>query len=236
LAELSGGNALWMNQDEEAVFERERMRMVDEQLRRRGIQEPRLLQAMLKVPRHRFIPTEHRHLAYVDGPLPIGAGQTISQPYIVALMTQLLRLEGDEKVLEVGTGSGYQAAILAELARFVHTIERHAELAERARLILQALGYQNIRVHIGDGSLGLAEFAPYQAIIVTAAAPKAPQALLEQLDEGGRLVIPVGGQWGQMLERWTRHGARYEQEEFVPVSFVPLRGEAGWKDERWEWD
>lgn len=225
-----------MNQDEEAVFERERMRMVDEQLRRRGIHEPRLLQAMLKVPRHRFVPSEHRHLAYVDGPLPIGAGQTISQPYIVALMTQLLRLEGDEKVLEVGTGSGYQAAILAELARIVHTIERHAELAEHARLILQELGYQNICVHIGDGSLGLAEFAPYQAIIVTAAAPKAPLALLEQLDEGGRLVIPVGGQWGQMLERWTRQGARYEQEEFVPVSFVPLRGQAGWKDERWEWE
>lgn len=225
-----------MSQAEEAVFERERLRMVDEQLRRRGINEPRLLQAMLKVPRHRFVPPEHRHLAYVDGPLPIGAGQTISQPYIVALMTQLLLLEGNEKVLEVGTGSGYQAAILAELTREVHTIERHAELAEGAKRILKELGYQNIHVHVGDGSLGLAEFAPYQAILVTAAAPKAPPALLEQLDEGGRLVIPVGGQWGQMLERWTRCGQRYEQEEFVPVAFVPLRGEAGWKEDRWEWD
>lgn len=225
-----------MNRDEEATFERERIRMVDEQLRRRGIHEPRLLQAMLKVPRHRFVPPEHRHLAYVDGPLPIGAGQTISQPYIVALMTQLLRLEGEEKVLEVGTGSGYQAAILGELAREVHTIERHAELAERARSLLQELGYANVQVHIGDGSLGLAEYAPYQAILVTAAAPKAPPALLEQLADGGRLVIPVGGQWGQMLERWTRRGARYEQEEFVPVAFVPLRGEAGWKEDRWDWD
>lgn len=225
-----------MNRDEEATFERERIRMVDEQLRRRGIHEPRLLQAMLKVPRHRFVPAEHRHLAYVDGPLPIGAGQTISQPYIVALMTQLLLLEGEEKVLEVGTGSGYQAAILGELAREVHTIERHAELAERARSLLQELGYTNIHVHVGDGSLGLAEYAPYQAILVTAAAPKAPPALLEQLADGGRLVIPVGGQWGQMLERWTRRGARYEQEEFVPVAFVPLRGEAGWKEDRWDWE
>lgn len=225
-----------MNRDEEATFERERIRMVDEQLRRRGIHEPRLLQAMLKVPRHRFVPPEHRHLAYVDGPLPIGAGQTISQPYIVALMTQLLLLEGEEKVLEVGTGSGYQAAILGELAREVHTIERHAELAERARSLLQELGYTNVQVHIGDGSLGLAEYAPYQAILVTAAAPKAPPALLEQLADGGRLVIPVGGQWGQMLERWTRRGAHYEQEEFVPVAFVPLRGEAGWKEDRWDWD
>jgi protein-L-isoaspartate(D-aspartate) O-methyltransferase len=189
---------------------------------------------MLKVPRHRFVPAEHRHLAYVDGPLPIGSGQTISQPYIVALMTQLLLLTGEEKVLEVGTGSGYQAAILAELAREVHTMERHSELAERAQSILQELGYQNISVHMGDGSLGLAEFAPYQAIIVTAAAPKPPPALLEQLDEGGRLVIPVGGQWGQMLERWTRRGGRYEHEEFVPVAFVPLRGEAGWREDRWD--
>ncbi|GAB4478019.1 MAG: protein-L-isoaspartate(D-aspartate) O-methyltransferase [Anaerolineales bacterium] len=225
-----------MTGEEEALFRRERVRMVEEQLRRRGIHAPRLLEAMLKVPRHRFVPVEHRHLAYVDGPLPIGVGQTISQPYIVALMTQLLLLEGDEKVLEIGTGSGYQAAILGELAREVHTIERHVELAKRAKQVLQELGYQNIHVHIGDGSLGLAEFAPYQAIIVTAAAPKPPPALLEQLDEGGRLVIPVGGQWGQMLERWTRRGPRYEQEEFVPVAFVPLRGEAGWKDERWEWD
>ncbi len=225
-----------MNQDEEAVFERERIRMVEEQLRRRGLRDPRLLKAMLTVPRHRFVPPEHRHLAYVDGPLPIGAGQTISQPYIVALMTQLLLLQGDETVLEIGTGSGYQAAILAELARQVHTIERHAELAERAKLILRELGYQNVHVHIGDGSLGLAEFAPYQGILVTAAAPKAPAALLEQLEDGGRLVIPVGGQWGQMLERWTRHGDQFDQEEFVPVAFVPLRGEAGWKEDRWEWD
>ncbi|MGB9672507.1 MAG: protein-L-isoaspartate(D-aspartate) O-methyltransferase [Anaerolineales bacterium] len=221
---------------QEIQYQIERQRMVEEQLRRRNIVDERVLNAMLTIPRHLFVPQEHRHLAYVDAPLPIGAGQTISQPYIVALMTQLLLLKGEENVLEVGTGSGYQAAILGLLAKEVHTIERHRELAMKAAALLQDLKIQNVHVHIGDGSLGLQEYAPFQAILVTAAAPEVPKPLLEQLDQGGRLVIPVGGQWGQNLERWVRSGSHFEHEVLVPVAFVPLRGEAGWKEERWNWD
>ncbi|MCK5314294.1 MAG: protein-L-isoaspartate(D-aspartate) O-methyltransferase, partial [Anaerolineales bacterium] len=168
------------------------------------------------------------------GPLPIGSSQTISQPYIVALMTQMLRLEGDETVLEVGTGSGYQAAILAYLASVVHTIERHAELAEHASQVLSSLELTNVHVHISDGSLGLPEFAPYQAILVTAAAPEVPQTLLSQLDDGGRLVLPVGGRLGQVLERWERRGSEYTSESLVPVAFVPLRGRYGWQEGEWD--
>jgi protein-L-isoaspartate(D-aspartate) O-methyltransferase len=223
-----------MKPSPEEIFQKERERMVEEQLRHRDIRDERVLRAMLSIPRHLFVPSEHRHLAYVDGPLPIGCGQTISQPYIVALMTQLLSLSGNEVVLEVGTGSGYQAAILSLLAKEVHTIERHPELAAQAEKVLQELSLSNVHVHIGDGSLGLLEFAPYQAILVTAAAPHVPKPLLEQLAEEGRMVIPVGGQWGQNLERWTRKGARYLHEVLVPVAFVPLRGDAGWKEERWD--
>jgi protein-L-isoaspartate(D-aspartate) O-methyltransferase len=220
--------------DEETIFERDRQRMVEEQLVERHLRDERVLQAMRQVPRHRFVPPEYRHMAYSDGPLPIGSGQTISQPYIVALMTQLLRLKGDERVLEVGTGSGYQAAVLAHLANEVHTIERHAKLAEQAGAILQELGLGNVHVHVGDGSLGLPELAPFQAILVTAAAPVAPKSLLEQLEQGGRLVVPVGGRMSQFLERWERRGASYEQDVGVPVAFVPLRGKYGWKEEGWE--
>lgn len=208
-------------------------RMVEDHLRRRDIRDPRVLEAMSTVPRHCFVPEEHRHLAYVDGPLPIGCGQTISQPYIVALMTQMLALKGSENVLEVGTGSGYQAAILGRLARQVYTIERHASLARQAESTLHSLGYQNVHVVVGDGSEGLPEKAPFQAIIVTAAAPKVPQALLDQLDQGGRLVIPVGGPSYQFLERWHRQGDQFVSEELTPVAFVPLRGKWGWKDEGW---
>lgn len=208
--------------------------MVAEQLMERDIRDQRVLEAMKTVPRHLFVPPEHRHLAYADGPLPIGGGQTISQPYIVALMTQMLRLVGDENVLEIGTGSGYQAAILAHLAREVHTIERYARLAENAAGVLKELGLANVHVHIGDGSQGLAEFSPYQAILVTAAAPEAPQSMLDQLDDDGRLVIPVGGQTGQYLQRWQRHGAGFTQEVLVPVAFVPLRGQSGWKEDKWK--
>jgi len=208
--------------------------MLAEQLVERDIRDQRVLEAMKTVPRHLFVPPEHQHLAYADGPLPIGGGQTISQPYIVALMTQMLRLVGDEKVLEIGTGSGYQAAILAYLAREVHTIERHARLAENAAGVLKELGLTNVHVHVGDGSQGLAEFSPYQAILVTAAAPEAPQPMLDQLDDGGRLVIPVGGQTGQYLQRWQRHGAGFTQEVLVPVAFVPLRGQSGWKEDKWK--
>jgi protein-L-isoaspartate(D-aspartate) O-methyltransferase len=220
--------------EEEAFYARERQRMVKEQLVERSLRDERVLEAMGAVPRHCFVPPEYRHMAYSDGPLPIGSGQTISQPYIVALMTQLLRLKGDENVLEVGTGSGYQAAVLAYLARQVHTIERHAELAEQATGVLLGLGLSNVFVHIGDGSLGLPEFAPFQAIMVTAAAPEVPKTLLDQLDEGGRLVVPVGGRMNQFLERWERHGAKFEQDVLVPVAFVPLRGQHGWKEDFWE--
>ncbi|HEX7973609.1 MAG TPA: protein-L-isoaspartate(D-aspartate) O-methyltransferase [Anaerolineales bacterium] len=204
--------------------------MVKEQLRGRDIDDPRVLDAMSLVPRHVFVLPEHRSLAYADGPLPIGANQTISQPYIVALMTQLLELRGDETVLEVGTGSGYQAAVLAYLARRVHTIERHDSLARLAARILADLGLDNVTVHVGDGSRGLPEFAPYQAILVTAAAPQVPPALFDQLDEAGRLVIPVGGQRGQTLERWLRKGEDFIYEPISPVAFVPLLGDFGWQD------
>lgn len=207
-----------------------RQRMVKEQLRERDIDDPRVLEAMSLVPRHVFVPLEHRELAYADGPLPIGANQTISQPYMVALMTQLLELSGDEIVLEVGTGSGYQAAVLAHLARRVHTIERHANLARLAARLLADLGLDNVTVHVGDGSRGLPEFSPYQAILVTAAAPQVPPALLEQLAEAGRLVIPVGGQNGQTLERWVRQGPGFKREDHGMVAFVPLLGEFGWQN------
>lgn len=206
--------------------------MVEDQLVWRGIHDPRLLEAMRSVPRHCFVPEEYRDMAYSDGPLPIGTGQTISQPYIVALMSESVALKGSEKVLEVGTGSGYQAAILANLAREVHTIERHISLAEQARLVLGELGYKNITVHTGDGSKGLPDHAPYQAIVVTASAPKVPKPLLDQLDEGGRLILPVGDRWGgQTLQLWERHGAKFEHEAILPVTFVPLRGEYGWKED-----
>ncbi len=220
--------------DEDVFYTDERQRMVEEQLIYRNIRDERVLEAMRSVPRHAFVPLEYRHMAYSDGPLPIGSGQTISQPYIVALMTQLLRLKGDENVLEVGTGSGYQAAVLGKLAKQVYTIERYTELADQAAAVLQKLGLNNVRVHIGDGSLGLPEHAPFQAILVTAAAPKVPQSLLEQLDEGGRLVVPVGGRMNQFLELWERRGAKYVQDVLVPVAFVPLRGRHGWKEDSWE--
>lgn len=221
--------------NEEEYYSRERHRMVDEQLRARGIADNRVLEAMRRVPRHSFVPPENRHLAYYDCPLPIGQNQTISQPYIVALMTQLLDLRGNETVLEVGTGSGYQAAILATLAREVHTIERHLALAEIAVQTLTGLGYTNVFVHIADGTQGWQENAPYQAIVATAAAPKVPQPLLDQLADGGRLVIPVGHRGSQFLERWFRHEDKYESEQGAPVAFVPMIGIYGWKEESWEW-
>ncbi|HLA97360.1 MAG TPA: protein-L-isoaspartate(D-aspartate) O-methyltransferase [Anaerolineales bacterium] len=220
--------------DEETFYQLERRRMVKEQLSARNIRDARVLEAMEAVPRHRFVPEEHRHLAYSDGPLPIGSGQTISQPYIVALMTQLLRLDSQDKVLEIGTGSGYQAAVLAYLAREVHTVERHKGLAEKAIAVLGELNVENVHVHIGDGSLGLPAFAPFQAILVAAAAPEVPSLLLEQLDEGGRLVLPVGDRQGQYLERWRRRGADFSQEVLAPVAFVPLLGKFGWKEGDWE--
>lgn len=209
----------------------QRRSMVAGQIRGRGIRDVRLLEAMQAVPRHLFVPPFYQHLAYSDGPLPIGEGQTISQPYIVALMTDLLDLQAEDSVLEIGTGSGYQAAVLAKLARQVYTVEQHPSLVEKAEKVFAELGLDNITAVTGDGSNGLPEHAPYQGILVTAAAPHVPQVLLDQLDEGGVLVIPVGGYRGQMLEQWIRRVERFEHHAIAPVAFVPLRGDYGWKND-----
>lgn len=203
--------------------------MVERQLRGRGISDRRVLEAFEAVPRHLFVPEEYRHLAYEDGPLPIGFGQTISQPFIVAYMTQLLDLTGKERVLEVGTGSGYQAAILSALTAEVHTIELIPALAERARATLAQIGVTNVSIHIGDGSLGWEAAAPYDAILVTAAGPRVPPPLLKQLADGGRMVLPVGERGAQVLELWRREGEQFSQETLLPVAFVPLRGKEGLK-------
>lgn len=207
-------------------FEIDRHNMVEKQIVERGLRDPRLLTAFESVPRHVFVLEEDRYYAYMDAPLPIGFEQTISQPYVVALMTSLLQLAGDERVLEVGTGSGYQAAILARMAHEVHTIEFLTGLAARAERLL--CNYPNVFCHLGDGSLGWQEASPYDAIIVTAAAPKTPQTLLDQLKDGGRLVIPVGKRGYQILEVLTRHGNEFDCDKMIEVAFVPLRGKYGW--------
>ncbi|MBU0492827.1 MAG: protein-L-isoaspartate(D-aspartate) O-methyltransferase [Chloroflexi bacterium] len=214
----------------------ERAYMVQHQIMSRGIHDEPLLNALRRVPRHQFVPPDQAPAAYQDRPLPIGLGQTISQPYMVALMTEALHLTGDENVLEVGTGSGYQAAILGELARQITTIERHAPLADRTQRLLQDLGYANVTVVTGDGTLGWPASAPYDAILVTAGAPHIPSALQAQLADGGRLVIPVGSSGFQNLVRLTRHGPRFDQEDLGGCVFVPLIGKQGWgEDERRGW-
>ena len=210
-------------------YKAERERMVEYQIANKGVKDEKVLAAMRKVPRHRFVPEDARSYAYADSPMRIGKGQTISQPYIVALMTELLGVAPEYRVLDVGTGSGYQAAILGELAAEVHSIERHPELAEVARGVLEALGYGNIQVHVGDGTEGYAPAAPYDRIIVAAAAPSVPQALLDQLADEGRLVIPVGPRFSQRLEVWERKGEQYTQSSNIPVIFVPLIGKQGWE-------
>ncbi len=209
-------------------YDKEQEHMVESQLVRRGIKDRRVLDAMRQVPRHLFVPKDTRGLAYCDGPLPIGQGQTISQPYIVALMTELLELTGQEKVLELGTGSGYQAAILSRLVRQVYSVERHAALAEQAEKVFAQLGYDNIVISVGDGTLGWPEHSPYEAIIVTAAAPDVPQPLMEQLADGGRLVAPVGSRWSQVLAKVKRQGETLAKEHLTAVAFVPLVGKYGW--------
>jgi len=201
-----------------------REKMVENQIKARGVKDPRVLSALLKVERHRFVPEEYLNSAYSDQPLPIGEGQTISQPYIVALMTELLELKGDEKVLEVGTGSGYQAAILAELAKEVYTIEIVESLASTAKNRLLELGYQNIRVKSGDGYIGWPEAAPFDAIIVTAAPDHIPKPLLDQLKEGGRMVVPVGS-YAQELKKIVKQSGKIETAGIIPVVFVPMTGE-----------
>jgi protein-L-isoaspartate(D-aspartate) O-methyltransferase len=208
----------------------ERRQMVERQIARRGLCEPRLLAAFEEVPRHLFVPQQWRAHAYRDCALPIGLGQTISQTYIVALMTDLLCLMGSENVLEVGTGSGYQAAILSRLAARVQTIEYDPQLARRAKALLGSLCYQNVYFREGDGASGWPEAAPFDGILVTAFAPQVPPPLLEQLSEGGRLIMPVGTCGLQTLESWTRTGNRFERQRIVGVAFVPLRGEYGWKE------
>lgn len=206
----------------------QRRAMVEEQIRKRGISSPRLLEALARIPRHLFVPEELAPHAYEDRALGIGEQQTISQPYMVAAMTEYLELQGSERVLEVGAGSGYQAAVLAELAREVITVEKNVSLAESARARLASLGYLNIRVEIGDGTLGWADAAPFDGILVAAAAPAVPPPLTAQLAEGGRLVIPVGESDKQMLMRIRKRDGEIMQEKLFACQFVPLLGRYGW--------
>jgi protein-L-isoaspartate(D-aspartate) O-methyltransferase len=202
-------------------FARERERMIFEQIKARGVKDNAVLRALLKVPRHMFVPEDMQSYAYHDEPLPIGEGQTISQPYIVAYMTEVLHLEGQEKVLEVGTGSGYQAAILAEIVREVYTVEIIESLALKAKAVLEKLGYKNIYFKIGDGTWGWEEYKPYDAIIVTAAPAKVPKALEKQLRISGRMIIPVGSMF-QELVLVTKGAKRAKKKKLLPVRFVPL--------------
>jgi len=201
--------------------------MVEQQLRRRGIHDERVLRAMESVPRHEFIPEDRRHRAYQDEPVPIGEDQTISQPYMVAIMTQLLAVEPENTVFEVGTGTGYQAAVLSRLARQVYTIERHASLAKRAREILLRIGYENVEVIVGDGTRGLPEYAPYNRILVAAAAPSVPPPLIEQLGEAGRMIIPVGTPDIQVLQLVRKNQGEICTSNLEGCRFVPLVGEGG---------
>ena len=210
-------------------LEREREKLIEHL--REEISDERVLNVMARVPRELFVPSSSRQLAYEDRPLPIGEGQTISQPFIIALMTQALELLGSEKVLELGTGSGYQAAILAEIARQVITVERLPSLANTARRTLNKLGYINVQVHLAQRTLGWRAEAPYDAIMVTAAAPKIPQELLDQLAVGGRLVIPVGSRWEQELLQVTKQKEGFTVKNLTPCRFVPLIGEEAWNEE-----
>jgi protein-L-isoaspartate(D-aspartate) O-methyltransferase len=203
--------------------------MVSSQLISRGIKDEKVLRAMRKVPRHLFMPESVRYSAYDDMAMAIGEDQTISQPYMVAVMTELLELTGAEKVLEIGTGSGYQAAVLAELSAEVYTIERIEPLATRARELLRGLGYRNVHVVVGDGTAGLEGQAPFDRIIVTAAAPAVPQPLVHQLSEGGIIVAPVGERYSQILLKGRKVNGHLTEEFSTPCAFVPLIGEHGWK-------
>jgi len=211
-------------------FAGRREKMVRTQIERRGVKDPRVLDAFRKVPRHLFMPEGIRSRAYEDSPLPIGHGQTISQPYTVARMSEALELTGSEVVLEIGTGSGYQAAILAELAEWVYSVERIRDLSRQAREILDELGYHNVAVKVGDGTLGWKDHAPYQRVIITAGGPEIPRPLVEQLDEGGRLVMPVGGAHLQNMIVGVKRGGKFETEDIGSYRFVDLVGEHGRKD------
>jgi protein-L-isoaspartate(D-aspartate) O-methyltransferase len=206
-----------------------RARMVEQQLRSRGIRDERVLQAFTEVQRHRFVEPALRDSAYGDHALPIGLAQTISQPYMVALMTEALRPEAGDRILEIGTGSGYQAAILSRLVRTVFTIERIPALAQRAQQTLSEMGIGNVIQRMGDGSVGWSQYAPYDGIVVTAGAPRIPESLLAQLAVGGRLVVPIGSEGGQVLRIVERQAEGFREEETCLCSFVPLIGKEGWQ-------
>jgi len=211
----------------------ERRGMIEMQIRKRGVSSPRVLEAMAAVPRHEFVPMKFRNEAYADKPLPIGEGQTISQPYMVAAMTEALELTGAERVLEIGTGSGYQAAVLSLLVSQVFTVESHTPLALTAQERLTNLGYANVHVHNGDGSAGFPDAAPYDAILVTAGAPEIPQVFAGQLREGGRLVIPVGRQKTQELMQVRKQNGELKSYALFACQFVPLLGRYGWSRDSW---
>ena len=220
-----------LNSGSENLNERrmaERNRMVTEQIEVRGVRDPRVLQVLRTLPRHRFIPGEDRPDAYDDRPVAIGCGQTISQPYMVAIMTEWLAVGPDDRILEIGTGSGYQTAVLARLADQVVTVERHPDLSASARKLLGSIGLDNIEFAVGDGSMGWPGRAPYDGILVTAGAPHVPPALLAQLADGGRLVAPVGGREEQRLVRIIRQGDQFSEEAGIGCRFVPLVGTEGW--------
>ncbi|MFO8032917.1 MAG: protein-L-isoaspartate(D-aspartate) O-methyltransferase [Desulfohalobiaceae bacterium] len=221
-----------MESELEAVQRQKRLDMVRTQIESRGVNSPLVLEAMRKVPRHSFVPLDKAEHAYEDRPLSIGFNQTISQPYIVAYMTQALRLTRGEKVLEVGTGLGYQAAVLASIAREVYTVERIPQLVQQAQSVLQELGYTNVFCRTGDGTMGWPEEAPFDAIMVTASGPNVPEALLDQLAQGGRLVMPVGKyRLGQYITRLTKgQGDHLQEEKLLDVAFVPLIGAQGWEE------
>lgn len=211
-------------------YEKERFRMVDEQILCRGVRDERVIAAVRKVPRHEFLPEAIRGMAYQDSALPLGEGQTMSQPYMVARMTELLGLQGAERVLEIGTGSGYQAAVLSELCGKVYSVERIKLLAERARINLDRLGYRSVAIKVYDGTYGWKEMSPFDAIMVTAGAPDVPAPLVDQLKEGGRMVIPVGDRYGQVLLTIVKGPSGTVTERSIPCTFVPLVGSHGWKE------
>ncbi|MFH1941398.1 MAG: protein-L-isoaspartate(D-aspartate) O-methyltransferase [bacterium] len=220
-----------MNQKSSDAYAEKRRRMVEEQIKARGVSAPLVLEAMMKVKRHRFVPDNLFKAAYYDEPLPIGCEQTISQPYIVAYMTEALDLKGNEKVLEIGTGSGYQAAVLAEIVKEVYTVEIVESLSKTAAELLEKEGYRNVFCRFGDGYKGWPEEAPFDAIIVTAAPPSIPQPLIDQLKDGGRMVVPVGT-WFQELVLVTKMKGRVEKKRLIPVWFVPMTGEIQNKKEK----
>lgn len=222
---IPGEDEAW----KESRYTKERTKMVEEQLINRNITDQKVLEAMKKIPRHLFVEEALRDRAYGDHPIPIGEGQTISQPYMVAIMTQLLDLHGEERVLEIGTGSGYQTAILAELSQKVYSIERITSLASKARYLLENLGYTNILIKIGDGTIGWFEQSPFERIIVTAGAPEVPQTLFDQLKEKGKMVIPVGDSYSQVIEIVEKIEGKIYTKYDCGCVFVRLIGKYGWK-------